>query len=156
MADSGISAGEAGGVLAGVLASLGLVGGGIKWAAGWNERRAMSRATKLQKWHEELDEREHHLDAGRTAYTQTLEQKIATQEAELGLLRHRVNNFDAMWDSVILLLELAPERVGDIVAQLKAKRAEQKMGEAAEKGAIRGAAIGAAGASVIDHGPPSA
>ena len=69
-------------MFAGIVALLGLLGAGIKWAAGWGERRAMSRASKLQAWHEELAEREKALHEGQTTYTRTLEARIGKIEAD--------------------------------------------------------------------------
>jgi hypothetical protein len=63
MADTGgASAGEIGGVLAGGVAILGLVGGGLKWLAGWAIKRDETRAARNARWEAELDEREKALE----------------------------------------------------------------------------------------------
>lgn len=54
--------GEVGGVFAGVVALLVAVGHAMRWWLGWTDRRAASRAAKLDAWQRQLDEREARLD----------------------------------------------------------------------------------------------
>lgn len=56
------SEGEWVGVAGACVLVLGALGKGGQWLLGWGERRADSRARKLQVWHEELMEREALLD----------------------------------------------------------------------------------------------
>ncbi|AMK18688.1 hypothetical protein [Sphingobium sp. MI1205] len=58
----GISSGEVGGVLAGVVAMGVAVGKGLAWLINWRDVRASTRSAKLDKWHEELARREKDLD----------------------------------------------------------------------------------------------
>ena len=81
MADGGVSPGEAGGLFAGVVAVLTLLGGGVKWIAGWVDRGRQTREQKLQAWQDELRQQAKDLDEGRTAYTKSLEQRMAVLEA---------------------------------------------------------------------------
>jgi hypothetical protein len=77
MSDTGpISPGEAGGLFAGMMAVLALLGGGAKWLLNWRERQAESRAAKLQAWHEELGRREQRLDAEEEGYRKRIEQRL--------------------------------------------------------------------------------
>ncbi len=64
MSDTGgISAGEAGGIIAGAIALLAALGKGAAWLINWKDARANSRSAKLQVWHDELAAREAKLDA---------------------------------------------------------------------------------------------
>src|SRR3546814_430675 len=65
MSDPLGEAGGIGGIFAGTVAVLGLLGGGIRWMLNWKERREESRSAKLQAWHDELAAREKRLDAER-------------------------------------------------------------------------------------------
>jgi hypothetical protein len=60
MADPSI--GEVGGVFAGGVAMLVALGHGLRWWLGWTDRRAMTRAAKLDAWQNQLVEREARLD----------------------------------------------------------------------------------------------
>lgn len=86
MADpaAGLSTGEAGGLFAGAVALLAVLGKGAAWLINWGDARAQSRAAKLQLWHDELKERETALDAqinGRLAALE-LQVKDLTATAE--------------------------------------------------------------------------
>lgn len=75
MADPGVgpSAGELGGIFAGAVAMLVALGHGLRWWLGWTDRRAATRAAKLDAWQKQLEEREREL--------------WAKVEAEIGSLR---------------------------------------------------------------------
>lgn len=60
---SGLSAGEIGGIFAGLVALLAAIGKGAAWALNWNDARQNSRSAKLEAWHSELADREAKLDA---------------------------------------------------------------------------------------------
>lgn len=62
------SAGEIGGVFAGVIALLVAIGHGIRWLMGWEERRDATRKAKLDAWQHELAAREAKVDAEIAAY----------------------------------------------------------------------------------------
>lgn len=64
-------------------------------------------------------------------------------DAEKALDRHKINNLTACLQALLMMLELAPEKVADHVAKIKAMRVEQERREAAEAAAIRAAAIAA-------------
>lgn len=57
------SEGEWVGIAGACVLVLGAFGKGGQWLFGWGERRAESRAVKLQAWHDELAEREAALDS---------------------------------------------------------------------------------------------
>jgi hypothetical protein len=76
------SAGEAGGIFAGAVAVLGLIGAGIKWALNWNDARTSTRTAKLDAWHEELKSREAALDEQQAQYQRRIETRLAHVEME--------------------------------------------------------------------------
>jgi uncharacterized protein HemX len=59
----GASAGEVGGVFAGIVALVVALGHGLRWWLGWTDRRAATRAAKLDAWQKQLEARETRLDA---------------------------------------------------------------------------------------------
>jgi len=77
MSDSGgVSAEHAGGLIAGAVAVLTMLGGGIKWMFRRADHASVSREKKLDAWHLELSEKEAKLDQGRTAYIERLEARL--------------------------------------------------------------------------------
>ncbi|SMF70491.1 hypothetical protein [Allosphingosinicella indica] len=82
-----LSAGEAGGIFAGVVALLALLGKGAQWLLNWNDARVSSRSAKLDAWHAELERREERLDAEQKAYQDRLESRLKKLEGENQALR---------------------------------------------------------------------
>jgi hypothetical protein len=74
------TAGEVGGVLAGIVAALVALGHGIRWWLGWTDRRAITRAAKLDAWQRELAGRE-------AAFEQSQREYWGKIEGELEVLR---------------------------------------------------------------------
>lgn len=62
-------------------------------------------------------------------------------EANLGVLRHRLNNLSGCFDATLLLIEMAPEKSADLVQKIKELRQTQMLAEAAERAAVMAAAI---------------
>lgn len=81
------SPGEIGGIFAGVVALLAAIGGGLRFLFNWAERRASSRAAKLQDWHNELVKREGRLDEKQAEFEGRLEGTIAQLGRENRALR---------------------------------------------------------------------
>ena len=85
----------------------------------------------------------------RVSRIEKLEAKIEEQrvsyEAEIGILRHDLNNVSSCLDALLLLLETAPEKAAEHVARIKAMRDGQVVRQTAEKATIRAARIVAAG-----------
>lgn len=69
------SAGEVGGIFAGIVAVLVAIGHGIKWTINWNDARATSRAAKLDAREVRLRERE-------TEFEEKIEARMAILERE--------------------------------------------------------------------------
>ncbi|HEX7856084.1 MAG TPA: hypothetical protein VF503_20580 [Sphingobium sp.] len=83
MSDPGVSPGDVGGVLAGIVGAGIAVGKGVQWLLGFRERRADSRARKLQIWHDELDKREQDLEDRQTEYWMRIEADLSGVKADL-------------------------------------------------------------------------
>lgn len=81
------SPGEIGGIFAGIVALLATIGAGFRFLFNWTERRASSRAAKLEAWHNELKEREAKLDNEQTAFQARLEESVAQLGRENRALR---------------------------------------------------------------------
>lgn len=71
MMDSGVSAGEAGGILAGMVGMLVALGGGIKWFF-------MGRDARLKAWEQSLDRREREQRAQTETRLVTVETRLRT------------------------------------------------------------------------------
>lgn len=81
------SPGELGGIFAGVIALLATIGAGARFLFNWVERRASSRAAKLEQWHTELKQREGRLDQEQAAFQARLEESVAQLGRENRALR---------------------------------------------------------------------
>lgn len=68
--------GQVGGLLAGVVAGLGALGGFVRWALGWGQSQAKLREAKLERWERRLTERE-------IEYRETIEAELAQLRAEI-------------------------------------------------------------------------
>jgi uncharacterized protein HemX len=82
-----ISAGEIGGIFAGIVAVLATIGGGIRWLLGWKQQRAETLHAKLIKWEEKLDQREAKLDAEQAGNMAALERRVEKVEQQNVALR---------------------------------------------------------------------
>lgn len=87
MSDGSFSAGEIGGIFAGIVSLLVTFGGGIRWLLGWKERRAQTLHAKLLRWEEKLNEREARLDAEQIGYIAKIEGRLARLEQQQEALR---------------------------------------------------------------------
>lgn len=70
------SAGEVGGVFAGLVALLYAVGKGLAWLLDWEERRKETRQAKLDRWHRELAAREDKLERQQEEYQSRIEKQL--------------------------------------------------------------------------------
>jgi sensor domain CHASE-containing protein len=71
----------------------------------------------------------------------TIERQQAVHRAERALDRHRLNNLQACFDSMVMMLKASPEKAAEIIQHIEALRAEQMKAEALEKAAIHAANI---------------
>src|SRR5579859_2162614 len=76
----------------------------------------------------------------------TLENNISAERdrhaAEMSIIRHRLNNETASLDALLLLLEVAPEKLTENIALIKEMRANRANAVALEQGAASAAAAG--------------
>lgn len=75
------SAGEVGGIFAGLVALLIALGHGIRWLMGWEERRDATRSAKLGAWQQQLAEREAKIDEQQASYQASIEARLASISA---------------------------------------------------------------------------
>jgi hypothetical protein len=66
-------------------------------------------------------------------------------DANLAVLRHRLNNALQLFEGLLMVIEAAPDKAADYVSKIKERRAQQEQAEATEKAAIQAAIIAAAG-----------
>jgi hypothetical protein len=87
----------------------------------------------------------------RLSRIEKLEAKIDEQrvsyEAEIGILRHELNNVTTAFEALLLLIESKPESAAQHVSRIREMREKQAINQAAEKAAIRAARIVSAGAN---------
>jgi hypothetical protein len=79
------------------------------------------------------------------AVEQASSQERALCDAQLSVLRHRMNNLAGSFDGLLLLIEMAPEKAPEFVVRIKEQRMAQEKAEAAERSSVRAAMIAAAG-----------
>ena len=81
--DSGVSPGEAGGVIAGAIAILAALGKGMAWLLNWQGARADARAARLKVWEESLDRREREHREKTEGRLKAMESKVSAVSAAL-------------------------------------------------------------------------
>lgn len=88
------TAGEVGGVFAGLVALLIALGHGLRWWLGWTDRRAITRAAKLDAWQKELAAREQRFDERQGEHWDAIEAELsgfrgrdAARDAEMNAVR---------------------------------------------------------------------
>lgn len=93
-------------------------------------------------------------DAGRFNERQATERE--QHAALIQLMRHRLANMTMCLDALLMLLETAPERVGESVVRIKEMRARHEAMELTEKVAVTAAILNATGAPAPGYEPPPA
>lgn len=101
------------------------------------QKERLEHATEMRAFNLERDEMGDRLAA--------MERKLSRQEirhnAERALDRHRLNNINACFDALLLLLKANPEKSAEAVQMIEEMRAKQLLAEAEEKAIIRAAEI---------------
>lgn len=104
---------------------------------------------QLEKEREERSadrrELENRIERQRELYEAKLETERARHEAAEMLSRHKVRNLEQCLSAFLWMAEKRPDNIPEVVAEIRRMRAEQEAAEAAEKGAVAGARIVAAG-----------
>lgn len=102
---------------------------------------------QIGPWRKQRDEAEEKLRTALTKRVRVLEKKIelkdAKHEAERTLDRHKIRNLVQCLDAVLLVLEKAPDKTPEVVAEIRAMRERQIAEEMAEAATIRAAEIAA-------------
>jgi hypothetical protein len=83
---SDVSPGEVGGVFAGIIALLTILGKATGWLINWKGRREDSRAERLRAWEKSLDERERAHRAEHEARFVQLEERIELKEQKISMM----------------------------------------------------------------------
>jgi len=86
------------------------------------------------------------IEETRREYEAKIEAKDAAHSAEIGVMRHRMNNLDQSLTMLLTLIEENPERAQQAAKRVREQREKQEIIESAEKSAISAARIVAAGA----------
>lgn len=101
------------------------------------EKERLEHATEMRAFNMERDELNDRFALLEKAFSR---QQIR-HNAERALDRHRLNNINACFDALLLLLKASPEKAGEAVAMIEDMRAKQLVAEAEEKAIIRAAEI---------------
>lgn len=101
------------------------------------QRERLEHATEMRAFNLERDE------MGDRLYKmeKTLSRQQTKHNAERALDRHRLNNIQACFDALLLLLKANPDKSSEAVAMIEDMRAKQLMAEAEEKAIILAAEI---------------
>lgn len=76
-----------------------------------------------------------------TQRLKTAERHGRVCEASLTFMRHRHNNLSGSFDSLLLFLEVAPEKLPEFLPRIREQRREQMHAEATERAALMTAAL---------------
>lgn len=124
-------------IVSGIATVLGSVGLGGMLKTWLDYRRGMRQGT---------DEVAMGLVDKLTKRVETLEREQAHEravcDANLKVMRHRLNNVAATFDSLMMMIELAPDRASEIIKLVKERRAAQETMEGMERAAVAAAIAG--------------
>lgn len=100
MLDGPTTPGEAGGIFAGVVALLSVLGGAIAWLFARHDRSEereavdeVTRAAKLDAWHRELLAREQLVIAQQTAFQARVDRHMAEQDDKIAGLEREIEKY---------------------------------------------------------------
>lgn len=136
------------------LLTLLLGGGGVITA--WVKLRPKMlelEQTAESRLRDDLMERVRKLEADAQTQAAIREAERLRHEAEMSIMRHRVNNSDACLDALLMLLKTAPEKVAEAVIHIETMRARQQQEVALERGAQVGAKVAASAIMPITPTP---
>lgn len=101
------------------------------------QKERLEHATEMRAFNNERDEMGDRL----WKLEKTLSRQQNRHNAERALDRHRLNNIQACFDALLLLLKANPEKSIEAVAMIEEMRAKQIVAEAEEKAIILAAEI---------------
>jgi regulator of replication initiation timing len=101
------------------------------------QRERLEHATEMRAFNLERDE----LNDRLAIIERKFERQQVRHNAERALDRHRLNNINACFDALLLLLKANPDKAGEAVKMIEEMRAKQLLAEAEEKAIIRAAEI---------------
>lgn len=107
------------------IAALGVLGLLIRQVVPWRKQESDAEARLRDSLIERIQRLEDRLDRQQVRH-----------DAEKRLLIHKLRNMTANFDSMLLMLEMNPDRGPEIVAKIKAQRAAQMLAEAKESATI--------------------
>lgn len=87
------------------------------------------------------DSREGNLLKERAADMRGMRRRIVQLEAEQRVDRHALANLEQCLDTLLLMIEISPERAQEAARKVRAMREEQKANQATEKAGILRAAV---------------
>lgn len=103
------------------------------------QQERLEHSTEMRAFNLERDEMGDRL----AKMEKTLARQQLRHNAERSLDRHRLNNINACFDALLLLLKANPDKSGEAVKMIEEMRAKQLVAEAEEKAIIRAAEIAA-------------
>lgn len=107
------------------IAALGIVGLLIRQIAPWRTQASDAEARLRDALIARVDRLEKRQDRQQTRH-----------DAEKRLLTHKLRNMTANFDSMLMMLEMNPDRASDVVTAIKDQRARQMVAESQESAAI--------------------
>lgn len=131
-------------ILTGLAALLGSAGAGSVFTKWLDHKRGMRKDTDdlAVAMVEKQNVRIASLEAKVDLVEKAADHERRLCEIQLAYQRHRINNLSSIFDGLVGMLDLAPERAAEIVAKIKERRVEQEQKEATEWAGVA-AAIGA-------------
>lgn len=87
------------------------------------------------------DAREGNLLKERAADMRGMRRRIVQLEAEQRVDRHALANLEQCLDTLLMMIEISPERAQEAAKKVRAMREEQKANQATEKAAVMAAAV---------------
>lgn len=112
--DNGVSAGEIGGVVAGLVALLAALGKGAQWIFNWKGAREDARAARLKAWEDSLDRRERTHREETEHELEQVSEALGKVREELGQLGRQSAEQSALLTVTRNALHLVTERLRQV------------------------------------------
>lgn len=106
-------------------------------------------------WRRQTTEAEHHLREELTKRVTKLERMLEYQqfdcEADRAIARHKLGNLNQAFDSMIHMIEVAPEKIDEIIVHVKTMRRDHLQAELEEAGRINAVRLARYKEEAEDH-----